>query len=66
MRVMLFDRTCTHTRRVPFGLTHAWIVGGRLYGGLRRFDAWHGVSSWEEGLRWLSSHDRLDEVQYWG
>ncbi|MCB9694153.1 MAG: hypothetical protein H6736_20275 [Alphaproteobacteria bacterium] len=63
---MLFDRTCTHTRRVPLGLTHAWLVGGRLYGGLRRFDAWHGVSSWEEGLRWLSSHDRLDEVQYWG
>lgn len=66
MRVMLFDRTCTHTRRVPLGLTHSWVVGGRLYGGLGRFDAWHGVSSWEEGMRWLLTHDRLDEVQYWG
>lgn len=66
MRVMLFDRTCTRFRSFPVGLTHSWLVGGRLYRTLGRFDAFHGVSSWSEGLDWLATHPELSEVQYWG
>lgn len=63
---MLFDRTCTRFRSFPMGLTHSWLVGGRLYQGLGRFDALHGVASWAEGLHWLATHDAISEVQYWG
>lgn len=66
MRVMLFDRTDRRFRGLPFGLTHTWVVGGRLYEALNRFDAYHGVASWEEGLRWLADRPQLDEIQYWG
>ncbi|MEZ4320352.1 MAG: hypothetical protein R3F61_22925 [Myxococcota bacterium] len=66
MRVMLFDRTCTTTGRLPLGLSHSWLVGGRLYRGLGRLDRCHAIGSWAEGLDRLASFDRIDEVQYWG
>lgn len=68
LRLMLFDRTCTGPRMRP-GLSHAWWTGGHLYRALRRFDAWHGVESWEDGLAWLASvHGErpITEIQYWG
>lgn len=68
LRLMLFDRTCRGGRASP-GLSHAWWAGGHLYRGLRRFHAWQGVSTWEEGLRWLAEvHPgrEVAEIQYWG
>ncbi len=69
MRLMLYDRTCTthFGGRLPVGLTHAWQIGARYYRGLGRLDAWKGITSWTEGLRWLASHDApIHEVQFWG
>jgi len=63
---MIYDRTCTGR---PVGLTHSWIVGGLLYGGLGRLDAWSGASTWMEALDWLGRFqpDRtIGEIQYWG
>ncbi len=68
LRLMLFDRTCTGARLLP-GLSHAWWTGGHLYRLMRRFDAWHGVTDWDEGLAWLATAggDRpIGEIQYWG
>ena len=68
LRLMLYDRTCRGRGPLP-GLSHAWSAGGILYGALRRIDAWHGVSSWAEGLDWLvekSANRRIAEVQFWG
>lgn len=68
LRLMLFDRTCTGSRLGP-GLSHAWWGGGHLYRLMRRFDAWHGVTGWDEGLAWLATAggDReIGEIQYWG
>jgi len=68
VRLMIFDRTC----RGPWyrlGLSHVWWTGAHLYRGLGRLDACRGVSSWNEGLKWLAEFqpDRpIAEVQYWG
>lgn len=65
---MFYDRTCRGGRLTP-GLSHAWRVGGVLYGKLGRIDAWHGVGSWAEGLDWLleaSTHRPIEEIQFWG
>src|SRR5688572_22448286 len=73
LRLMIYDRTCTTAKvkglRAPFGLTHSWIAGGRLYGALRRIDAHTGVASWAEALEWLGTvePDRpISEIQFWG
>lgn len=71
LRLMLYDRTCTHTAirgwRAPLGLSHSWQVGGPLYGALSRLDRWRGVASWAEGLEWLATADEpIDEIQFWG
>lgn len=66
MRLMLFDRTCTRTGRLPLGLTHAWSVGGGLYRMTHQLDAVHGITDWSEGLAWLATFDAIDEVQFWG
>lgn len=66
MRLMLFDRTCTRTGRVPIGLSHSWWVGSHVYRALGQLDRSHGVASWSEGLDWLLEHERIDEIQYWG
>ena len=64
---MIYDRTCKHTGGLPLGLTHAWWVGARLYRGLGALDAWAGVSSWDEGLRWLAGQtEPIDEIQFRG
>lgn len=68
LRLMLYDRTCTGRRLRP-GLSHAWWAGGHVYRGLRRFDAWYGCETWEEGLTWLARVQPtrpIGEVQYWG
>ena len=68
MRLMLYDRTCTGGQW-PVGLTHAWRVGGPLYRSWGRIDAWHGASSWEEGLDWLAhvgTDAPIEEIQFWG
>lgn len=68
LRLMLFDRTCSGKRLRP-GLSHAWWTGGHLYRMMRRFDAWHGTDTWDDGLAWLASvaRDRpIAEIQYWG
>lgn len=62
MRLMLFDRTAG-------GLALSWQAGARLYRALGRFDAWHGASTWDEGLAWLAAFGapaRVTEIQYWG
>jgi len=68
LRLMLYDRTCRGGVVMP-GLSHAWSVGGVLYGALRRLDAWYGATTWAEGLDWLleRSADRpIAELQFWG
>ena len=69
LRLMIYDRTCTGPRMRP-GLSHAWWSGGQLYGRvLRRLHAWHGVTSWVEGLAWAAqvAPDRpIAELQFWG
>ncbi|MFW5878611.1 MAG: hypothetical protein ACOCVR_02230, partial [Myxococcota bacterium] len=63
----IYDRTCRGRLLLP-GLSHSWIAGARLYHGLRRLDAWHGVASWAEALEWLvrqSTQGPISEVQVW-
>lgn len=65
---MLYDATCRGRSVLP-GLSLSWRAGGRLYGALGRLDLWRGVSTWEEGLEWLSSVEpdrRIAEIQFWG
>ena len=65
---MIYDRTCTGRRGLP-GLSHSWIAGAFLYGGLRRLDAWFGASSWEEALSFLATcgaRRKIREIQFWG
>ncbi len=67
-RLMIFDRTCRGRALLP-GLSHAWTLGSWVYRGLRRFDAYCGVESWEEAFDWLlarSEHQPIAEVQFWG
>lgn len=67
LRLMLFDRSCTG--RLQLGLTDSWRVGGALFRSLNRFDGCFGAASWDEGLRWLASHQagrQISEIQYWG
>ena len=65
---MIYDDTCRGKPALP-GLTHSWIAGGLLYGGLGKLDAWKGCRSWAEALDWLSrvQPDReIGEIQFWG
>lgn len=65
---MIYDRTCTGSVWRP-GLTHSWIAGAYLYGGLKRLDAWFGASSWEEALSFLATcggSRKIREIQFWG
>lgn len=64
MRILLYDKTCTRSRG---RLTHAWSAGSRLYRGLGRIDAAHGVSSWREALGHVAAQrEPIREIQYWG
>jgi len=68
LRLLVYDRTC---RGPGLGrrLSSAWAAGSVLYRALRRLDASHGASGWEEALGWLTSYepDRpIREVQFWG
>ena len=68
LRLMVYDRTCRGSGMLP-GLSHAWGAGGAMFRMLRRFDAYRGVETWEEGLRFLAEHepDRpIAQVQFWG
>ena len=68
LHLMLFDATCRGRSLRP-GLTHSWIAGGWLYKSLGRLDRVQGVTSWEEGLRWLAeveSERPIAEIQFWG
>lgn len=68
LRVMLYDRTCYGPGPIP-GLTTAWWLGGRLYRGLDRIDAWRGVATWAEAFDWLrscSTDRKIGEIQFWG
>jgi hypothetical protein len=64
-RLLVYDRTCKGGS--GGNLTHAWSLGSKLYKRLRRIDAAHGVTSWDEALDWLASQkEPIDEIQYWG
>jgi hypothetical protein len=64
-RLLVYDKTCKGGN--GGNLTHAWSLGSKLYKGLRRIDAAHGVTSWDEALDWLASQkEPIDEIQYWG
>lgn len=68
LRVMVYDQTDVGPWYRP-GLSHSWWLGGWLYRGLGRLDAWRGFRRWPDALDWLEeiSRDRpLGEVQYWG
>ena len=58
MRLLVFDRTDR--------LTPIWATGARLYRRLGRIDETRGVTSWDEALAWLASHEGIREIQYWG
>jgi hypothetical protein len=58
VRLLVFDRTDP--------LSRVWSPGARLYRRLGRIDDARGVASWDEALAWLATHDRIDEIQYWG
>jgi len=65
---MIYDQTCRGRTLLP-GLSHAWTLGSWVYRGLRRFDAYQGVSSWAAAFDWLlarSEHHPIAEVQFWG
>lgn len=63
---VLYDRTCREFLDVV-GLSAIWSLGARGFQGVGRFAAVRGVTSWSEGLRWLSElEEPIDEVQYWG
>jgi hypothetical protein len=54
---------------VPLGLTHSWIVGGKLYKLFGSIDEAKGFKSWEDALAWLTlvgSDRKISEVQIWG
>ena len=54
---------------IPIGLTHSWVVGGRLYKALRWVDECQGFDSWETALHWLATFksDRpIRQIQIWG
>ena len=54
---------------LPVGLTHSWLVGGRVYRALRRIDDCAGFRVWYRALEWLATfcpEQRISEIQYWG
>ena len=64
MRVIVYDRTCVRTRGL---LSPIWATGARLFRGIGRVDAVHGVASWDEALAWLAARpEPITEIQYWG
>jgi hypothetical protein len=67
LRLILFDATCKN--RAGFGLTRAWQSGSTLYRALGRSHGARGVTSFDEGLQWLSAHragEPIAELQFWG
>lgn len=72
LKLLVYDATCVPSVSPPRAvgrLTPIWWAGAYLYGGLGRFDAWHGATSWPDALAWLArvGGDRpIAEVQYWG
>ena len=51
------------------GLSLSWRLGGRLYAGLGRLDAWQGFSDWGSALAWLATYRSelpIAEIQFWG
>lgn len=67
LKLMIYDRTCTRSGRLPIGLTHSWVAGALLYRAAGNLDAWSGASSWAEALAWLGRGvDPIDEIQFWG
>jgi hypothetical protein len=68
LRLMIYDRTCRTEARIV-GLSTAWSAGARLYRALGRLDAANGVSTWDEALAWLATHEAgrpISEIQFWG
>jgi hypothetical protein len=55
VRVVVYDRTCSV-------LSKAWRAGIVVH----RPDAFFGATSWTDALEWLATHERIDELQYWG
>ena len=60
MRLMVYDRSW-----LP-GLSNAWAAGAILYRALGRLDATYGATSWSDALDFISKHDAVDEIQFWG
>jgi len=54
---------------IQLGLSHSWLVGGRLYRAFGRFDHVKGFASWGDALEWLCNLEpekSIDEIQFWG
>jgi len=64
VRVLVYDRTCLVRRG---WLTTPWAAGSVLYRALRRLDASHAATSWDDALAWLATTPApITELQYWG
>jgi len=64
VRVLVYDRTCLVRRG---WLTTPWAAGALLYRAMRRLDAAHGATSWDDALTWLTTlREPITELQYWG
>lgn len=54
---------------IPIGLTHSWLVGGRLYEHFGAIDDCHGFSNWADALTWLVNYEperKISQIQVWG
>lgn len=68
LKLLFYDDTC-RTSRFGLGLTHSWIAGARIYGGLGRFHHSAGFTNWAAALAWLATvgdGEPIEEIQYWG
>jgi hypothetical protein len=66
-RLMVYDATWEGRRWVQPFLTSTWMVGGRAWRLIGRFDGVLGARSWAEALQWLGDRkETIDHVEYWG
>ncbi len=65
-RLLVYDGSAKAGEKL---LRTAWSTGAKLYRGMRRVQAIHGATSWDDALLWLASEGQkgsIDEVQFWG
>lgn len=66
LRLMIYDDKPGDGGLQQKFLRLSWIVGGMLFKLFGKIDECKGVTSWPEALEWLSSHDEIQSVQFWG